>query len=43
MISYMQADELIEVTPKSLRLRKQELDSNRRSTLKKAAERKANV
>ncbi len=43
MISYMQADELIEVTPKNLRLRKQELDSNKRRMLKKLAEKKASA
>ncbi len=41
MISYIQEDELVEVTPKSLRLRKIELDANERkrsSRQKKAAE-----
>jgi GTP-binding protein len=30
MISYIQEDELLEVTPKNLRLRKAELDANER-------------
>jgi len=41
MISYIGEDELVEVTPKTLRLRKRELDPNERkkqSRLKKAAE-----
>ena len=39
MISYIQDDELVEVTPKSLRLRKTDLDANdrKRSTRKKSA------
>jgi GTP-binding protein len=36
-IGYVQADELIEVTPTAIRLRKAELDSNKR----KSASRKA--
>ncbi|KAH9276361.1 GTP-binding protein TypA/BipA [Batrachochytrium salamandrivorans] len=35
MISYIQDDEVIEVTPMSLRTRKRELDSNKRKTLKR--------
>ncbi len=30
MMAYIEDDELVEVTPKSLRLRKKELDSNER-------------
>jgi GTP-binding protein len=37
MISYIQDDELVEVTPKSLRLRKRELDSNDRKKASRAA------
>ena len=40
MISYIGDDELVEVTPKSLRLRKRELDSNER---KKAARPKSKM
>ena len=36
MISYIQDDELVEVTPKSLRLRKIELDSNERKKASRA-------
>ncbi|MDX1975993.1 MAG: translational GTPase TypA [Rickettsiales bacterium] len=36
MISYIQDDELVEVTPKSLRLRKTMLDSNERKKLSRA-------
>jgi GTP-binding protein len=38
-ISYIAEDELIEVTPKSIRLRKKELDENKRRRLKKASNR----
>ena len=37
MISYIQEDELLEVTPKSLRLRKAELDSNERKKANRAS------
>lgn len=37
MISYIQEDELLEVTPKSLRLRKAELDSNERKKASRAS------
>jgi GTP-binding protein len=37
MISYIQDDELLEVTPKSLRLRKAELDANERKKASRAA------
>lgn len=37
MISYINDDELLEVTPKSLRLRKRELDSNERKKQMRAA------
>ena len=37
MISYIQDDELLEVTPKSLRLRKAELDTNERKKASRAA------
>jgi len=37
MISYIQDDELVEVTPKSLRLRKKELDPNERKKASRAA------
>lgn len=36
MISYIEDDELVEVTPKSLRLRKTELDANERKKLSRA-------
>lgn len=36
MISYIQDDELVEVTPKSLRLRKTQLDANERKKLSRA-------
>lgn len=41
MISYIQDDELVEVTPKSLRLRKKELDANERKKTSRAAEKSA--
>ena len=34
-IEFIAADELIEVTPKAIRLRKMELDANKRASLKK--------
>jgi GTP-binding protein len=37
MISYIEEDELVEVTPKSLRLRKRELDPNERKKASRAA------
>ena len=37
MIAYINEDELVEVTPKSLRLRKKELDSNQRKKADRAA------
>ena len=37
MISYIQEDELLEVTPKSLRLRKMALDSNERKKMSRAS------
>ncbi len=37
MISYIEDDELVEVTPKSLRLRKAQLDSSERKKLSRAA------
>jgi len=37
MISYIQSDELLEVTPDSLRLRKRELDPNERKKAMRAA------
>ena len=39
MITYISDDELVEVTPKSLRLRKKFLDSNSRKRMSKAAAR----
>jgi GTP-binding protein len=36
MITYISDDELVEVTPKSLRLRKRYLDSNERKRMAKA-------
>ena len=36
MISYIQEDELVEVTPKSLRLRKTALDANERKKVTRA-------
>jgi GTP-binding protein len=36
MISYIQEDELVEVTPKSLRLRKTQLDANERKKIQRA-------
>jgi GTP-binding protein len=36
MISYIESDELVEVTPKSLRLRKTALDSNERKKIQRA-------
>ena len=41
MMSYINEDELVEVTPKSLRLRKKHLDSNAREIAKKAAKKAA--
>ncbi|NBX03299.1 MAG: translational GTPase TypA [Alphaproteobacteria bacterium] len=41
MISYIQSDELLEVTPKSLRLRKAELDSNERKKASRASKKSA--
>jgi GTP-binding protein len=41
MISYIQDDELLEVTPKNLRLRKAELDSNERKKASRAAKKSA--
>lgn len=41
MISYIQEDELLEVTPKSLRLRKAELDANERKKASRAAKKSA--
>lgn len=41
MISYIQDDELVEVTPKSLRLRKVELDANERKKASRAAKKSA--
>ncbi len=41
MISYIQDDELVEVTPKSLRLRKKFLDSNERKKLSRESKREA--
>jgi GTP-binding protein len=41
MISYIQDDELVEVTPKSLRLRKRFLDSNERKKLSREARKEA--
>jgi GTP-binding protein len=41
MISYIEEDELVEVTPKSLRLRKKELDSNERKKLSRAAKKES--
>ncbi|MGE0755296.1 MAG: translational GTPase TypA [Alphaproteobacteria bacterium] len=38
MISYIEDDELVEVTPKTLRLRKAELDSNERKKSQRAAQ-----
>jgi GTP-binding protein len=38
MISYIQEDEVIEVTPTRLRSRKKELDSNKRKSMKKRNE-----
>ena len=36
MISYIEDDELVEVTPKSLRLRKTALDANERKKITRA-------
>lgn len=41
MISYIQDDELVEVTPKSLRLRKRFLDANERKRLSRESKREA--
>ncbi|HEU4839059.1 MAG TPA: translational GTPase TypA [Micavibrio sp.] len=41
MMSYINDDELVEVTPKGLRLRKKHLDSNAREIAKKAAKKAA--
>ncbi len=41
MISYIQEDELLEVTPKSLRLRKAELDTNERKKAGRASKKSA--
>lgn len=41
MISYIQEDELLEVTPKNLRLRKSELDANERKRAGRAAKKSA--
>ena len=41
MISYIQSDELVEVTPKSLRLRKRELDPNERKKAMRASKRES--
>jgi GTP-binding protein len=41
MISYIQEDELVEVTPKSLRLRKKFLDSNERKRLGRGSKKEA--
>jgi GTP-binding protein len=41
MISYIQEDELLEVTPKSLRLRKSELDTNERKKAGRASKKSA--
>lgn len=41
MISYIEEDELVEVTPKSLRLRKRELDSNERKKAMRAEKKAA--
>ena len=41
MISYIQADELLEVTPKTLRLRKRYLDSNERKKLSRELKKEA--
>ena len=38
MITYIANDELVEVTPKSLRLRKKLLDPNERKRLKRSKE-----
>jgi GTP-binding protein len=41
MISYIQDDELVEVTPKSLRLRKRSLDANERKRMSRDAKKEA--
>jgi len=41
MISYIQEDELLEVTPKSLRLRKMALDANERKKMTRASKKSA--
>ncbi len=41
MISYIQDDELVEVTPKSLRLRKKALDANERKRMSRDAKKEA--
>jgi GTP-binding protein len=41
MMSYINDDELVEVTPKGLRLRKKHLDSNAREIAKKQAKKAA--
>ncbi|MCI5049024.1 MAG: translational GTPase TypA [Rickettsiales bacterium] len=41
MISYIQEDELVEVTPENLRLRKRELDANERKKAARAAKKEA--
>jgi len=40
MITYISDDELVEVTPKSLRLRKKLLDSNERKRMSRSKESK---
>lgn len=41
MISYIEEDELVEVTPKSLRLRKKQLDANERKKMSRASKKVA--
>ena len=41
MISYIEEDELMEVTPKSLRLRKKELDPNMRKRADRASKKES--
>jgi GTP-binding protein len=38
-VAYIQSDEIVEVTPSSIRLRKKYLDSNTRKKMSRAAER----
>jgi GTP-binding protein len=41
MMSYIEPDELVEVTPKSLRLRKRSLDANERKRMTRDSKKEA--